>query len=152
MAVDLIYISPILAVKSFVKDSSINVLGLGLIEQDKSDKETNKLLKAELDRLVAASGFGEELHVCWVPNETSKLSGEVKAKLILIYESDPTQALQTLHHEFIDFIVCRAIKPYEKIAVLHKNLINALLEQIGKEAYQEKEQVIEALRKLFLQP
>ncbi len=135
--------------KAYCRTTSNSVWVCGLRRQSNSDRETDKLLKAELDRLVATSGFGEDLHVCWVPNASSKISGEVKSNLILIYESDPTRAVKTLHHEFIDFIVCRAIKPYEKIAVLYKNMIQALLEQIGNEAYQEKEQGIEALRKLL---
>jgi hypothetical protein len=121
----------------------------------KSKEESSKLpllLKVELDRLITLSCFGQELHVAWVPNGNSNLSGEIRSNLVLIYETEAEKAIDTLRHEFIDYIVSRSIKPYQKVTILYKSIINALIEQIGQEAYEEKELAVEALRKLFSEP
>jgi hypothetical protein len=52
--------------------------------------------------------------------------GEVREETIVIFESDSTKALDALKHEFIDYLVSKAIRPYEKA---------------------EKEKVVEALRR-----
>lgn len=85
---------------------------------------------------------GYELDVNWLPGENEKLHGEVKGNSICIYDEDEEEALQTLKHEFIDYLVSGAIKPYERLA-------NLLISLFNEEAYAKKEKLVEALCRLI---
>jgi hypothetical protein len=87
-------------------------------------------------------GIGYELDVSWLPDENAKLSGEVKGTCICIYEVNEEKALETLKHEFLDYIISKTIEPYEKIA-------NKLIGLINDEAYRRKEKLIEVLAALI---
>ena len=104
-------------------------------------------LRAELERLKRLTGTGVELRVLHCPKVESRLSGEVKDETVLIYESDSTKALDALKHEFIDYLISKAIKPYEKATRYYRAMINALISELGENAYNEKEKVVEALRR-----
>jgi len=54
-----------------------------------------------------------------------------------------------LHHEFIDYAVSMAVKPYEKVTAFYATMINSLIVKLSEEAYKEKEKAIEALARLF---
>jgi hypothetical protein len=110
--------------------------------------ETNECLQRELERLKNLSGLGFELNIYYCPTENSRLSGEVKNKVVCIYEQDPLKALDVLVHEFIDYLISNAIGPYIKAAHYYRKMINALIEEFGEEAYSEKERVVEALKKI----
>ncbi len=106
-------------------------------------------LEAELERLKRLTNFGLTLRVVWSPRGSSEFSGTVKNDTIFIYEENSLKALEILRHEFLDWLVCQAVKPYEKIANLFSTMFNSLLEQLGNDAYKEKEAVIEALERMF---
>ena len=58
---------------------------------------------------------------------------------IRIYEVDVTKALDTLRHEFIEYLLTRdLVAPY-------KRLINALILVFEKEMYDRKERLVERL-------
>jgi len=103
----------------------------------------------ELRRLQEIVGLGLDLKVVWLPGGSSRLSGEVKNGKIIIYEENLENALDVLRHEFIDYTVSLAIKPYERVAYLYKVMLNALIGALGEEAYQQKEKVIESLKRLL---
>lgn len=107
-----------------------------------------KELKKELKRLVVKYGFGKELHVVWMPTsegvaemfgETKELSGEVIGTKIVIYEHTLSRALNTLTHEFFEYILHKnLVRPYV-------NLIEGLQDAYQKSMYENKEAFIEVL-------
>jgi hypothetical protein len=105
------------------------------------EQEVWKKLEGELERLKRLLGIGYELKVVWLPENNSKLSGEVKGETIYIYEEDYDKAIETLRHEFIDYAVSQIIEPYKQVA-------NMLIAMINEDAYKRKEKLVERLRKL----
>jgi hypothetical protein len=96
----------------------------------------------ELGRLQQKLGLGYELGVVWLPDSHNRLSGEVKGDQIRIYEDNETKAIETLKHEFLDYLVSKSAEPYEKVA-------NLLIKMINEEAYLRKEKLVEALEALL---
>jgi hypothetical protein len=100
----------------------------------------NRLSK-ELERLKRKLGLGYELIVEWLPGGKLEICGEVKENAILIYEVDEKKALETLKHEFLDYLVSKCVEPYEKVA-------NLLIKMVNDEGYARKERLVEVLKKL----
>lgn len=100
-----------------------------------------KSLVGELEWLKQVTGSGQGLTVKWMPTTHKPLSGEVRGLEIFVYESDEGEALKTLRHEFVDFLVSQAIEPYKEIA-------NALIKRANEDVYRAKEKVVEALIRL----
>jgi len=96
----------------------------------------------ELGRLQQKLGLGYELSVVWLPDNHNKLSGEVKGNQICIYEEDEEKAVDTLKHEFLDYVISRTMEPYERIA-------NKLIQLTNEEVYLRKEKLTEVLVKLI---
>lgn len=107
------------------------------------------LLSEELDNLKDITQSGRNLEVIWSPSKLQELSGEVKGNTIYVYEEEPAQALDTLRHEFLDYLVSEAVKPYQKVTALYSAMINTLVERLVDEAYLEKEKVIGSLMKIL---
>ena len=105
------------------------------------DLNQNNLTK-ELEFLKRRLNLGHELTLKWLPGEKDGICGEVKENVILIYEDNETKALETLKHEFLDYIISKTIEPYEKIA-------NKLIGLVNEEAYRRKEKLVEVLTKLI---
>jgi len=101
-----------------------------------------RLLEEELEKLKNRSGYRVDLKVLWIPKAESRLSGEVREGVIYIYEPEADKALEALRHEFIDFMVSRAIEPYREVA-------NKLMELLNQMLYRRKEEVVEAILKLL---
>jgi len=99
-------------------------------------------LDKELETLKSKSGLEADFRVVWLPRQESKKEGEVVGRTIFIYSQNMDEALQTLRHEFVDFVISGAIKPYLKV-------INALLSAISEDTYKKKEEVVETLLKLL---
>ena len=81
-----------------------------------------------------------ELKVVWLPDNNANLSGEVKGETVLIYEEDIDKALETLRHEFLDYVISQVIEPHRQVA-------NSLI--LNKIAYEKKEKLIGKLVKLI---
>jgi hypothetical protein len=113
------------------------------------DAKTILMLQAELKRLKNMTTSGQQLTVAWAPQKGSSLAGEVKDDVIFVYEEKSQEAVDTLRHEFFDYLICRAIRPYEQTTLLYKAMLNGLLEKLGEDAYIEKERVAEALARIF---
>lgn len=99
-------------------------------------------LEEELERLKARSGVKAGFKVVWLPKPDFKKEGEVVGSTIFVYSQDPDDALQTLRHEFVDAVISSIVEPYLKV-------VNALLSAISEQAYDKKEEVVEALLKLL---
>jgi hypothetical protein len=76
-----------------------------------------------------------------MPNNGAK-SGEATGGTIRIYEEDEATALETLRHEFIEYLLTRdLVTPY-------KALINKLISLFEEEMYDRKEKLIQRLQEL----
>ena len=107
--------------------------------------EVRRLLEAELERLRQKTGEGSELEVLWEPHPDSAREGEVKGNLILIYSETPEKALETLRHEYVEWLL------NAKIARPYRLLINKLIEAYEQTPYRQQEQATEAILKLLNQ-
>ena len=105
------------------------------------DIDQNRLSK-ELERLRRKLGLGYELTVKWLPGRKKEICGEVKEDCIYIYEENDEKAIETLRHEFLDYLISKTVEPYEKIA-------NKLIGLINDEAYLRKEKLVEVLAALI---
>jgi len=70
-------------------------------------------------------GFGEELEVVWVPDSSKPVSGEVKNKIVYIYETVEDEAVRVLRHEVLDYLLS------SKIINPLVSLINLLIKSRG---------------------
>jgi hypothetical protein len=105
--------------------------------------ETLQRLETELDPLKKKFQIGQELSLQWMPNNGPR-SGEVTGTTIRIYEADPTKALDTLRHEFFEYILTTdLVAPY-------KRLINKLISLFEEEMYDRKEKLVERLQGLVV--
>ena len=98
-------------------------------------------LREELENLKNISGLGSALSLVWAPDPEKTLSGEVKGNTVYIYDESEKQALDTLHHEFFDYCISQAIKPYRQVT-------NTLIKLLNENAYKQKEEIVEGLRKI----
>ena len=99
------------------------------------------LLLAELDRLQRTTGYMYGFDVVWSPQSDSKIEGKVEDNTITIYSVNIQDALDTLRHEFVDYVTSQAIRPYI-------DLVNSLMPIMTKQAYETKEKSVEALLRL----
>ena len=103
--------------------------------------EALRLLRRELARLKSKFKLGQELKLEWTPNIGPK-SGEVNGTTIRIYEADLKKALDTLRHEFVEYLLTKdLVAPY-------KRLINKLISLFEEEMYDRKEKLVERLQEL----
>lgn len=116
-----------------LRSNSMNETDSNMCER-KLDREL-ELLKKKLD-------LGHELKVIWDPKAIGKLSGEVKANVIFVYERSKQKALETLRHEFLDYAISKVIEPYKDVA-------NKIIMLINEQAYRRKEDLIDNLSRLF---
>jgi len=103
-------------------------------------------MEEELQRLRALFGYGWDLEISWLPGGSDCLDGEVKDDIIRIYEEDPIKAVSVLRHEFLDYLVCKAVKPYQDLVNVQRTTINSVLKELQEEAHKEKEKVVEKLK------
>lgn len=109
----------------------------------------SSLLEKELHRLVATTGFGSNLKVCHEPRGNFPIDGKVKDNVISIYCESKEEAILTLRHEFIDWLIVESVRPYEDLINLHRVAINAIFKNIQDRSYSKKEEAVEALVKLL---
>jgi regulator of sigma D len=96
----------------------------------------------ELERLKQKLGVGHELTVKWLPGKKLEICGEVKGDCIYVYEEEEQKALETVKHEFLDYLISKTIEPYQKIA-------NKLIGLINDESYLRKEKLVDILAALI---
>ena len=93
--------------------------------------------------------LGFELKVEWTPDEHRIEEGRVKDNTIFIFSPHAERALEILDHEFLDWLVTKAITPYQHIINAQRVVLNSLFKHIEDQAYTDKELVIDALVKLL---
>lgn len=99
-------------------------------------------LEVELERLKRILKMGYELKVLWIPNNNSKISGEVRGTHIYVYDEDREVAMETLKHEFVDYAISKVIEPYREVT-------NRLIALINEDAYKRKERLVGFLCQLI---
>jgi len=104
--------------------------------------DIQRMLDRELRRLERLLGINDGLSVVWIPNGSDKLRGEIRGKVVFIYEHSYESALETLRHELVDYLVCKAIEPY-------KEMLNKLILAFNEKTYQEKEEIVERIARLI---
>lgn len=105
-------------------------------------REVEATLEAELEKLKKLLNYGDQLRVKWVPDENSKVLGEVKGDTILIYVEEK-DAVRSLRHEFLDHYVSeQIINPLLKYINLQKCLIEDLV-------YDRKEKMVNKILDLI---
>lgn len=107
-----------------------------------NQKKLHALLLAEPDRLQKITGNNQQFDLIWSPQSDSQIEGKVGENTITIYSENIVDAMDTLQHEFVDYVISQAIKPYVK-------LVNLLMSIITKDAYETKEDAVEYLLKLM---
>jgi len=117
----------------------------GKYGEDSLECDVKSRLEEELKRLQNIFGLALDLHVVWAPGHVkynvdgNPLSGEVRGNVIVIFDEDPEMALETLKHEFLDYVISHEIEePY-------KDLINRLIDVFESVMYKRKERIIERL-------
>lgn len=117
-------------------------LGSNMSKTSKNRSGNLQRLESELARLKSKFNLGQELTLEWAPDDGPK-SGEVTGTTIRIYEANRVKAIDTLRHEFIEYLLTRdLVAPY-------KELINKLISLFEEEMYDRKEKLVETLRELI---
>ncbi|WP_316507112.1 hypothetical protein [Nitrosopumilus sp.] len=111
-------------------------------ENCSNQKKLHALLVAELDKLQKITCTNQQFDLIWSPQSNSQIEGKVDGNTITIYSENLTDAIDTLQHEFVDYVISQAIKPYVK-------LVNVLMSIITKDAYDTKEDAVESLLRLM---
>jgi hypothetical protein len=88
------------------------------------------------------NNLGISLIVCWKPNQTERVHGELKDKILVIYDENESEAWNTFTHEVCEFKLQSVTRPY-------RLLVNSLIEVIEKSVYAQKEEFIEFLPKMM---
>lgn len=105
----------------------------------KQANDTLQKLGTELSHLKSKFQMGQELRLEWIPNNGPK-SGEVTGTTIRIYETDSMKAMDTLRHEFVEYLLTRdLVAPY-------KRMINKLISLFEEEMYDRKEKLVQRLQ------
>ena len=99
-------------------------------------------LQEEFRAMMAKLGV-QNLKLVWVPDLGKGLSGEVRNNVVYIYEKDESEAIETLKHELIDYLVTsKIVKPLV-------DLVNLLIKSRESDVYREKETIVEVLSKML---
>ena len=107
-----------------------------------SNNKNKRRLASELNRLQKITGNNEKFDLIWSPQNDSDIEGKVEGNAITIYSENIEDAIDTLQHEFVDYIISQAIKPYV-------TMVNSLMSIITKDAYETKEDAVESLLRLM---
>ncbi|MEM2191684.1 MAG: hypothetical protein QXW77_02980 [Candidatus Hadarchaeales archaeon] len=110
--------------------------------QRRKAADGQKILERELGRLKSRLKTGYELRVVWNPDGNNRLSGRVDGNTIYIFDEKIEEAVKTLKHEFLDYVISKIIEPY-------RNVANKLIMLLNEETYRRKEEIIENLCELI---
>ncbi len=100
-------------------------------------------LGRELDRLLQRLGLADQLQVKWLPDGKADLSGEVVGSTVYVYEKEPSQALDTLRHEVVEYLL---VKHHEEDYV---TMINALVDVFNQVMMKRREQLVDRLSRIL---
>lgn len=90
-------------------------------------------LQEELNKLKARFNLGHELKVKYFPDRIringrgNQLHGEIQANIILIYDKNEKEAINTMYHEYLEFIIYPMKKDFSETINRLNGIINYLL-------------------------
>ena len=104
------------------------------------NKELKRLLEEELERLKARVGLAGHLNVIWDPKEVPRggESGTVKGSTIIIYDSDIDVALNTLKHEYVEYILTEEFFIPRLFEAKAHSRVDSLIEIISKLIFKDE--------------
>lgn len=114
-----------------------------------NNNDAQNALEQELSSLQRITGQGSTLRIRWEPRAESRLEGEVRDDTIWIYSGSREKAIETLRHEFLDWLVVQSLRPYEQLINIQRAALNAVFKHLQDVVYVEKEKLIETLMKLL---
>ena len=89
-----------------------------------------------------ANNLGLPLIVCWRPDNSKAVHGEIKNNMIFLYDIKEEDAWDTLTHEITEYKLQSVTRPY-------RLMINSLIDALEKTVYAQKESFIDFLPKIF---
>lgn len=98
--------------------------------------------KTEKQMQKCANNLGLPLNICWRPDNSKAVHGEIKNNTIFLYDVEEEEAWRTLTHELTEYKLQSVTRPY-------RLMINSLIEAFEKSVYAQKEGFIEFLPKIF---
>lgn len=98
--------------------------------------------KIEKQMQKCANNLGLPLNICWRPDNSKAVHGEIKNNTIFLYDVEEEEAWRTLTHELTEYKLQSVTRPY-------RLMINSLIEAFEKSVYAQKEGFIEFLPKIF---
>lgn len=81
----------------------------------------------------------DDLTLAWMPGGSTELQGEIRDKTVYVYDKEYDDAVGTLKHELIEYLVAKTQVPY-------RELLKKLMEYFNTKAYMEREKVVEQIR------
>jgi hypothetical protein len=108
-----------------------------MIEQD-----TSKSKQVQTKMQKALYQFGIPLALCWKPDNTKAIHGELCENILFIYDTNENDAWDTFVHEILEFKL-------KKVTAVYRTLINSLIESFEKVCYQQKEEFLESVPKVL---
>ena len=90
----------------------------------------------------ALNRLGIPMEICWKPDNTKSVHGELRETVLFIYDKNESEAWDTFTHELIEAKLQNVTRPY-------RVLVNSLIAVIEKSVYEEKEEYIEFLPKMM---
>lgn len=86
--------------------------------------------------------FSLPLTLCWLPDQNSRVHGEIKKGVLFLYDLEEKEAWNTFTHEVIEYEHKEVTQPYRAV-------INSLIAAFEETTYFQKEKFIEKLPNLL---
>ena len=104
------------------------------------DTSKSKQVQAQMEKALLR--FGVPLILCWKPDKTKSIHGELTENILFIYDSNINDAWDTFAHELLEFKL-------KKVTIVYRTMINSLIEAFEKVCYVQKEEFLESLPKVL---
>lgn len=101
---------------------------------------TAKLVQKRMQAALSRSGV--PLMLCWTPDPTKSVHGEIKENVLFIYDQSENDAWDTLTHELLEYKL-------KQVTRVYRTMINSLIDGYEKLCYERKEEVLESLPKVL---
>lgn len=113
------------------------------MQKTENPRNVQHVLEEELCKLKRLVPLDEELNVCWKPLSQAKISGEVRGNTIYVYDENLEEAVSTVRHEFIDYLIStKLVNPLV-------SLINVLIKANERQIYENKERIVDVFSRLI---
>jgi len=109
-----------------------------------SNQQTASLAYGKVKKQMqrALTLFQIPLELCWKPDNTKSMHGELKNKILFIYDLNEEDAWETFVHEILEFKL-------KSTTTIYRTIINSLISGFEKLCYERKEEFLESLPKII---